>query len=559
MVSCLLARAQTPGRYDIVISEIMADPTPVVGLPAAEYIELHSRLPHPCTLTGWKLQVGNTLRELPSLSLDSAGYCIIVAARNLELFDELGIQVTALSSLSITDGGQRITLYDAGGGVIHSVAFKKSWHTEPVKQEGGWSLEMVDERQPCIGRGNWGSSTSPTGGTPGASNAIRGVLDDPDAPFLERLTLTDSVTLRIFFSEPVRPSPPIPLESCAITPAIGITDISEVPPDFNAWDIRLAETPHFGVHYRIDLIGGFCDCAGNAIATAGLPFGVVQPPTARDIVINEVLSHPFDGADADFIELYNRSSKIIDLRDVKVGSGGDTLPGKAVVAVSGGRQLFPGEYCALCKDRDHTLAHYHCPDERALQQCDSLPAYNNGSGIVHLSTIGLQPIDRLAYSEEMHYSGLLSNEGVSIERLRVDAPTQDDANWHSAASTAGFATPGYRNSQSGAELPNDDISVTPKVFSPNNDGFEDFTEISLRFTQPGNRLTIRIFDRYGRSVRLLVNNEYCGSEALFRWDGTDDLGQLLPTGSYIAVIEWRTPDGKSKRAKRVVSEWRVEN
>ena len=553
------AQGQTPGRYDIVISEIMADPTPTVGLPAAEYVELHNRLPHPCTLNGWKLQVGNTLKELPDITLDSAGYSIIVAARNLELFEAMNLNIIPLSSLSITDGGQRLTLLNASGEVIHSVAFKKSWHTEPVKQDGGWSLEMLDERLPCLGRENWNSSTSPLGGTPGAPNAARRTLEDYTPPTLERLTLLDSTTLRLFFSEPLHPPLPLPTTWCSTSPPLGIAEIREVPPNFDALDVLLQEAPHFGVHYRIDLVSNFCDCAGNPITIKSLPFGVTQLPTARDLVINEVLFHPFDGADADFVELYNRSSKIIDLREVKIGSGGDTLPNKAVFAVSSGRQLFPGEYCALCKDRDHTLAHYHCPEPRALQLCDSLPAYNNSSGIVHLTTIGLLPIDRFAYDEGMHYSGLTSNEGVSLERLRADAPTQDDANWHSAASTAGFATPGYRNSHDGADLPHDDITISPEVISPDNDGFEDFAEFSLHFTQPENRPTIHLFDRQGRLVRTLVNNEYCGTDALFRWDGTDDHGQALPTGSYIAVIQWRTPDGKSKRVRRVVGVWGIEN
>lgn len=553
------ALAQTVGRYDIVISEIMADPTPTIGLPAAEYVELHNRLPHPCTLSGWKLQTGNTLKELPALTLDSAGYVIVVAARNLAMFDSLGIPAVALSSLSITDGGQRLTLYNAQGEVIHSVTFKKTWHSESVKQDGGWSLEMLDERMPCLGATNWNSSTSPLGGSPGAPNAARRTVEDHDPPLLERLTLLDSSTLRLFFSEPLQPPLPLHTAWCSISPLLDITEVREVPPHFDALDIRLGEMPHFGVHYRIALSGDFCDCAGNHIVTGELPFGLTQSPTARDLVINEVLSHPFDGADADFIEIYNRSSKIIDLKEVKIGSGGDTLPGKAIVAVGSGRQLFPGEYCALCKDRDHTLSHYYCPNARTLQPCDSLPAYNNGSGIVHLTTVGLLPLDRFAYDEGMHYSGLMSTEGVSLERLRADEASQDEANWHSAASTAGFATPGYRNSHAGDELPRDELAITPEVFSPDNDGFEDFTEFTLRFTQPENRLSIQIFDRLGRLVRTIVNNEYCGTEALFRWDGTDTYGTPLPTGSYIAVLQWRTPDGRSKRVRRGVGVWRIKN
>ncbi|MBO4382332.1 MAG: gliding motility-associated C-terminal domain-containing protein, partial [Bacteroidales bacterium] len=140
--------------------------------------------------------------------------------------------------------------------------------------------------------------------------------------------------------------------------------------------------------------------------------------------------------------------------------------------------------------------------------------------------------------------------------LRADAPTQDDDNWHSAASTAGFGTPGYENSQKGIDLPRDDITVTPQVFSPDNDGFDDYTEFAFNFTQLENRLSIQIFDRQGLPVRMLVNNEYCGAEAVVRWDGTDNNGQLLPSGSYVVLVSWWNADGKTKRVRRVVGIWR---
>jgi hypothetical protein len=48
---------QKIARNDIIISEIMADPTPTVQLPSAEYIELYNRLPATVILRGWKLKI----------------------------------------------------------------------------------------------------------------------------------------------------------------------------------------------------------------------------------------------------------------------------------------------------------------------------------------------------------------------------------------------------------------------------------------------------------------------------------------------------------------------
>lgn len=543
---------QNISRYDIIISEIMADPTPSVGLPEAEYIELHNRKGTAVALNNWSISIGNTNKTLPTITLDSAGYAVIIAAKYAEDFLTICSNVYTLSSLSLTDGGQRLTLYDEDHNVIHSVTYKKEWHSEAIKQDGGWSLEMLDENLPCLGRVNWKSSTSEVGGTPGAPNAAAREIEDFTPPSLERVTLLDSATIRVFFTEPILPSYPINPNIFTLSPNIPISAITEVPPNFTALDLHLSEALHSNVHYLLTIDREFGDCAGNVIRTESLSVGVASTPEVGDLIINEVLSHPFDGTDADFIEVFNKSSKIIDLKDIKIGSGGDTLPSKAVIAVSSGRQLFPMEHCALCKNRELTLQQYNCPYPLSLQQCDSLPAYAIASGVVYLSTTGLRTIDRFAYSEEMHYSGLTSTEGVSLERLNAEASTQDESNWHSAASTSGFATPGYRNSQSSSEVATDNISITPEIFSPDNDGFDDYAVLSMIFADAENRLSIQIFNKRGVLVKHLANNEPCGNTASYRWDGTDDQNVQLPADLYVAVFQWWNANGKTKRHRKTI-------
>lgn len=540
----------TVQRYDVIISEIMADPTPSIGLPSAEYVELYNRSHEDLLLVNWKLKVGNTVKSLPTFTLDSNDYVVIIAEKYFADFQDICANIISLSSLSITDAGQTLTLIDGAGEVVHSITFKKSWHTESIKQDGGWSLEMMDTALPCLGSENWNSSTDPAGGTPGRTNSVQTSLADNSRPQMERTTLLDSLTLRVFFSEPIVIDNTLEFQ---FHPAANVWQISEVPPLYQALDLHLSEPLQSDVIYNLQFTGQLCDCAGNrAPENSIIQTGVPRAPNPGDIVINEVLSHPFNGTDADFVELFNKSSHIIDLKDIKIGSGGDTIPTKAVVIAGSGMQLMPHAYCAICKDKKTTLTQYYCPDENGLFACDSLPAYANSSGVVFLSTIDLRTIDRLAYNEEMHYAKLLTTEGVSLERASANLPTQDERNWHSAASSVGFATPGYRNSQATTENLSEEIQFEPEVFSPDNDGFDDYTTLHLRFSEGDNRLTVKLYNSQGQCVKTLVNNELCGTEAHYIWDGTDLHQQLLTSGIYVAIIQWWTLEGKSKRLRRVV-------
>ncbi|HAN78687.1 MAG TPA: hypothetical protein DCQ31_13460, partial [Bacteroidales bacterium] len=44
-------------RHDLLITEILADPLPSVGLPEFEYIEIYNNLPHSVNLSAYQLKV----------------------------------------------------------------------------------------------------------------------------------------------------------------------------------------------------------------------------------------------------------------------------------------------------------------------------------------------------------------------------------------------------------------------------------------------------------------------------------------------------------------------
>ena len=55
ILSSFYGKAQSANRFDIVIAEIMADPSPQVNLPNNEWIELRNTSGITINLSGWRI------------------------------------------------------------------------------------------------------------------------------------------------------------------------------------------------------------------------------------------------------------------------------------------------------------------------------------------------------------------------------------------------------------------------------------------------------------------------------------------------------------------------
>lgn len=538
-------------RNDVVFSEIMAAPHPTVALPDAEYIEIYNRKSNDIVLKDWTIQIGKTVRSLPEIALKGNEYALIISEANAALFNHLD-NCYAISSLSITDGGQQIILYNNRSEVIHSLSFKSSWHRESIKRNGGWSLEMIDSENPCHGLSNWESSTSPTGGTPGYANSIAATNNDVSPPEIERITLIDSTCVKLFFTEQIR----IDLEDSStffqIDRGVEITRIEEVAPDFRALLIHFQPPVEKGKIYTLTVTGEVEDCVGWAVLKSSrIAFGIASPASKNDLIINEILTSSTH--DNNYIEIYNRSSNIIEMGTILLGSGGDTIPKKAVAAVGGGCQLFPESYLVICKNKEMTLAQYSAPFPERLFANDSFPSFAKSSGVVFLTDKGLRTIDRVAYDDQMHYSMLTSINDVSLERIHFNAESSKRDSWKSAAASSGYGTPGYLNSQHiNLKETEEIIEIDPEIISPDQDGFNDYATIRCLFQDTENRVSITIFDPNGFPVKQLVNNQYCGTESLFTWDGTTAQESRAPPGFYVVVLEYWNQNGTRKKTKKVI-------
>jgi hypothetical protein len=152
----------------------------------------------------------------------------------------------------------------------------------------------------------------------------------------------------------------------------------------------------------------------------------------------------------------------------------------------------------------------------------------------------------------MHYPLLSGHEGIALEKTDPCSGSEVAINWHSAAGSAGWGTPGATNSIFSEERSfTDEVKLSSSRITPDNDGYEDLLTIAFDLAGTGNVISITIFDEAGNQVRRLVRNMLTGPEASFLWDGTADDGSPVRTGIYIVFITMYDDSGKTKTWKKV--------
>jgi hypothetical protein len=539
--------------FDLLINEIMADPSPTVNLPDAEYVEIYNRSTFPVDLKNWVLELGSSEKIIPQYTIPAGGYVILCDDGSKILLAPYG-NVIDFSSFAITNAGGTITLKDNNSNIIHTVSYTDSWYQSTYKNEGGWSLEQIDPLNPCGEAVNWTASNNIAGGTPGKTNSVNALNPDHVAPAISRVGVNDASHITVWFTESC--------DSANITmPANYVIDngignpilVTAQTPDYKVVYLTLPTPLVEGSLYTLTSTGAITDCAGNLILIGtSARFAIPSLAAANDIIINEILFDPATDC-VDFVEIYNRSTKVIDLKDIILANY-DTI--NQVITDYNEISLMPflmlpDDYFVLSTDSSAVMKFYKTTNPRAFINMVSFPSMNNEDGIVSITDKGGSVIDIVSYTASMHYPLLTSVDGVSLERISPERASKDKTNWHSASEAVGFATPGYKNSQFGITVTDEnEISLAPDIFSPDNDGYNDNLTIAYTFGAPGNNVTITIFDASGRTVRNLVSHELCGTTGAYTWDGITNDRMKASIGRYIVFVEIFDMDGNVKRYKK---------
>ncbi|MFI5148498.1 MAG: lamin tail domain-containing protein [Bacteroidia bacterium] len=541
-----------PRLFDVVINEIMANPNPPVSLPPYEYIELYNRRNMPISLDGWTLTQGKKTHTLQGINIMPDSFLLICPATASAAFDP-SLPVYALTGFSaLNNTGAELTLCTDSGRVMSSVTYSDSWYGDAFKKKGGWSLEQIDPSNPCGGEGNWTASNNAEGGTPCKTNSARTVNPDQTSPFPVRVGILSPDTICLYFNEPLDSTTLFDKSRYSMDHGLSVSGLKPVRNDYSGILFFLSSPLQQGILYTMQVTGGIKDCAGNSqTEERSLEFAIPDKPMPNDLVINEILADEKPGEEK-YIELYNRSNKVLDFKDVDIASL-DSVTGLVSdrkLICNSGFLFFPGDYCVLSRNGNTIKKHYRTQHPENFIDMPALPKMNMGGGSLAVLAKDGTVLDQVNYSSSWQFPLLSSTKGVALERVDYDQPSQNAGNWHSAAETAGFGTPGDRNSQWMQTKGTSVLSLDDEIFSPDDDGYMDVLGIHYHLDGPGYIGNLNIFDSRGILVRNLMKNVLLGEEGSLTWDGTCDNRQKAAVGIYLILFDVFNARGRTEQLKK---------
>lgn len=424
----------TPQQYDILISEFFPDPSPVIGLPDQEFIELYNNAGVAVNLKGYTLTDGSTTATLPNYLLGPDSFVVVCATANVALFNVFGPTVGVSNFPSLNNTGDNIILADASTQIIHQLSYDLSWYHDDIKDDGGWSIELKSTKQLCKEKQNYTSSVATQGGTPGTINSVWNPLPDVFAPYINYTTLVNNNAIKINFSEALNTNA-ASIVAVNFTPNISIASVSLL-----GLDTLLITTQSPLVNkttYTITLTN-VRDCSGNDTSlTTQISYLIADTAVNYDVLISEIMADPDPVQqlpNTEYVELYNRSNKIINLK-------GWALTDPSSKATLPDFLLMPDSFITI------TSSSHGLPFDVNVLRVSSFPSLGNDADQLTLFNNLGQVIHAVSYTSAWYIDALKRAGGWSLELVDPKNPCGIN-NWKTSTNPRG-GTPSKQNSVRG--------------------------------------------------------------------------------------------------------------
>ncbi len=442
-----------PGKADpgdIIINEFMYRPP--AGL--TSYVELLNTSDKLLNLRNWKLQ-RRALAAEPERIISNddlillPGELLVLTGDPAALSsipDAAGVyQMSNFPRFNIASNDE-IRLFSESNVLIDSLQYlPSSW--------GGYevALERKSPEVPAWIQLNWAESVSKHGGTPGWHNSVKPPETPPE---LLNTDYSNSEAIIMSFSRMMNENSVRKPGNITLYAIHGGETYAYAPdsPSSTGDGIKISFTPVLsgpetvtlipsesldnGFFYTIQLVG-IQDIFGNPIKQQERRFMYydISEASRNDVIINEVLYRPDQSHDHRFVEILNKSNRVFDLRNWKIGRSIGNPDLIVDPEISEPVYLTPGQK-AVISEPGLALAEQNITSKVLHIEQQAFPSLSRLGDSVYLLNCQNITTDSLSYSPA--WGG--NRDGLSIERINPDGATLDPSNWreHPEKHSAGY-------------------------------------------------------------------------------------------------------------------------
>ncbi len=424
---------------DIVINEFMLRPPD--GYP--RYIELYNRSGRFLNLNEWQIRRregapanGGNITDI-NLPLGTGEYIVVTTDINLmntvfgpgpwiEMNGFPGFTQTTLDQIRLISPDGHLhegVMYDPSGWGVNGIA-----------------LERRSLNAPSSHPGNWSESTAVLLGTPGLTNSIGPTQKAPEWVGTE---VIDSETIRVEIDGLIDEKNLSP-NQFRLNGGLSIVQITAVTS--SDFDLHL-DSPMRSSHPYSLSVQGITDIFGNVMSEQQRTVVYYQIEKAQpgDVVINEFMYNEPDDYSR-YIELYNRSEKIIDLSGWRQANN----TGTRRTLVEKTTLIHPKEFRVITPDENLL---FFFPGLSIVNAGNRLSALKNGGDSIVIENRDSVVIDSLTYTPKW------GGKGIALERKSAEVPAFYRENW--SESTANLlGTPGNSNTAKPDSNPPEMVKIT---------------------------------------------------------------------------------------------------
>ncbi|HYW34049.1 MAG TPA: lamin tail domain-containing protein [Balneolaceae bacterium] len=541
---------------DVVINEILYDDRKTVF---PEFIELYNRTKRNYDLSGWEIGNAKKAASIPHGTILQANNYLVLTG-NRSLADKLNSAIYVPGFPTLRNDSDAVYIRNSKGTTVDSLFYSSEFggHAD------GKSAERKDPRDASNDPSNFASSTAAKGATPGTKNAV--YQPDKSPPSVTFAHLLPDGNIEARFSEFITLN-----DSTLFTLNGRQLSVKSFKPS-QANTIRLQAASAVTSNQKLRLSARHLeDVRGNIRLSTQVP--VARKLLPGQVVINEIMYDPISNSNdnkpdqSEYVELYNTKNYAISLEGISLHDAPDENGDvRTLNPVSTRQKYIPARSTALIYadeastfQKSRLARFFHLKNEpsniifRVNRKTLSLASSGDA---VYLADKNGTTIDSVYYDKSWQNPNLADTKGISLERINPEGPGNQSSNWGSSTAKLG-GTPGRQNSL--YQIPKKKahskigISFSPNPFSPDGDGKDDRLFINYKLDHPNYLITVQIYDRYGRKIRRLANDQPAPIEGSLVWDGLKDDGSRNRIGIYIVVFKaYDSTTGAKKVFKKTV-------